>query len=195
LPTSCACGCARRGGIADLACATRRVWQGCRLGVHVDVRDAAAAAGLPTWHARRGGCGGVADLASVCVCVTGWLQRGCQPRIRVGVRNVAVAGSVTNGSGGLSRDAPIAHAVTGLCGAHGLECIAEGGQIGEHIDAMLQSRKKRDWLASLHFAVWRTSTTAVMVLRKGRNKRGCQSLTRVERPFYKQPPIFAHKFN
>jgi hypothetical protein len=114
----------------------------------------AGVAGLPTWRAcgcaRRGGCGGVADLASVCVCVTGWLQRGCQPRIRVGVRNVAAAGSVTNGSSGLSRDAPVAHAVTGLCGAHGLECVAEGGQIGEHIDAMLQSRKKRDWLAH-HF--------------------------------------------
>jgi hypothetical protein len=80
--------------------------------------------------------------------VTGWLQQGCRPRIRVGVRNVAVVGSVTNGSGGLSQGAPVARTVTGLGGARGLECVAEGGQ--EHIDAMLQSRKKRDWLVH-HF--------------------------------------------
>ena len=118
--------------------------------MHVDVHDAAAAAGLSTWHARSGGCGGVADLACMCMCVTGWLQQGCQPRICVGVRNVAAAGSVTNGSGGLSWDAPVTCTVAGLCGARGLEGVAEGGQIGEHIDVMLQSRKKWDWLVH-HF--------------------------------------------
>jgi hypothetical protein len=63
---------------------------------------------------------------------------------------MAAAGSVTNGSSGLSWDAPVARTVAGLCGARGLEGVAEGGQIGEHIDVMLQSRKKWDWLVH-HF--------------------------------------------
>ena len=62
--------CSGRGGVADFAYATRRLWQGCQSRVW----DAAAVAGLPltcmtrqVWsgcrHARRGGCGGVASHA------------------------------------------------------------------------------------------------------------------------------------
>jgi hypothetical protein len=47
-------GHARHGGcsgFADLVGVTRPLWWGCRLRVRVDVRDAAAVAGLLTLHA------------------------------------------------------------------------------------------------------------------------------------------------
>jgi hypothetical protein len=66
------------------ACATRRLWQGCRVRVRVGARNAAAVAGLPSSRARCGGCCGVADfvrvdmrdVAAAVGLLTWWARRG-----------------------------------------------------------------------------------------------------------------------